>query len=329
MRFANPVYFFLLIPAALLFFLYLRGKIGKDAALKFSSLKLVRSTGAKRVSFFRILPAVVRFLAVVLLIFAVARPQTGSGEEKTTEHVVDIVIALDISGSMATLDFHPDNRLTAAKVEAKRFIEGRRHDRLGLVVFAGQSLTQCPLTTDHRAILTLLDKIQLGMLEDGTAIGLGLGNAVNRLKDSEARSKAVVLLTDGVNNTGEIDPLTAAELAKQYRIKVYTVGVGKEGTAFLPIQDRNFGTRFIKVETQIDEKTLREISVRTGGVYFRAQDERGLREIFREIDRLEKTEITVEKYTRYDERFFWFLWPAFFLILFEMIWSQVLFVKIP
>lgn len=329
MRFASPLYFLLVIPAVGLFLLYVRGKVGKDAALKFSSLKLVRSTGARRVSFSRVFPAGVRLLAAIFLIAALARPQTGSGEEKTTEHVVDIVIALDISGSMATLDFHPDNRLTAAKIEAKRFIEGRRRDRIGLVVFAGQSLTQCPLTTDHRAILTLLDKIRLGMLEDGTAIGLGLGNAVNRLKDSAAKSKVIVLLTDGINNTGEIDPLTASDLAREYRIKVYTVGVGKEGTAFLPIQDRAYGTRLLKVETQIDEKTLRQISSKTGGQYFRAEDERRLREIFREIDGLEKTEITVEKYTRYDERYFWFLWPAFFLLFFEMAWTQVLGVKIP
>ena len=329
MRFANPLYFLWLVPALILFFLYLRYKIGKEPVLKFSSLKLVKESGAKRVTFGRFFRALTRLLAMIFLIAALARPQTGTGEEKTTEQVVDIVIALDISGSMATLDFHPDNRLVAAKLEAKRFIEGRRHDRIGLVIFSAQSVTQCPLTVDHQAILSLLDKIQLGMLEDGTAIGVGLANAVNRLKNSEAKSKVVILLTDGVNNTGEIDPLTAAELAKQYGIRVYTIGVGKEGQSILPIQDPRFGLRYLRVETQIDEQMLQAISKKTGGAYFRAQDERALREIFQEIDRLEKTEIQVDKYVYYDERYFWFLWPAFCLLLFEIVWTNLVQVKIP
>lgn len=329
MRFANPVYFLFLIPSLVLFFLYIRYKIGKEPVLKFSSLKLVKESGAKHVTFGRLFRALVRLFATIFLIAALARPQTSTGEEKTTEHVVDIVITLDISGSMATLDFHPDNRLVAAKLEAKRFIEGRRHDRIGLVVFAGQSVTQCPLTVDHQAILSLLDKIQLGMLQDGTAIGVGLANAVNRLKNSEAKSKVIILLTDGVNNTGEIDPITAAELAKLYHIRVYTIGVGKEGESILPIQDPRFGLRYLKVETQIDEKVLQDISRETGGAYFRAQDGRALREIFQEIDRLEKTEIQVDKYIYYDERYFWFLWPAFFLFLFEIVWTNLVQVKIP
>ena len=329
MRFANPLYFLLFIPAVLFFLLYLGGKIGKEAVLKFSSLALVEKAGAKRITVGRFFRAVLRFLAMSLLILALTRPQTGTGEEKTTEHVVDIVVSLDISGSMATLDFHPDNRLGAAKIEARRFIEGRQHDRIGLVIFAGQSLTLSPLTVDRQAVLTLLDRVQLGMLEDGTAIGLGLGNAVNRLKSSDAKSKVIILLTDGVNNAGEIDPLTAADLAKQFGIRVYTVGVGTEGEALLPIQDPRFGTRVIKVETQIDEKMLAEIARKTGGLYFRARDDRGLREIFRQVDRLEKTEITVETYTHYDERYFWFLWPALFVLLFELFWTNVMSVKIP
>ncbi len=329
MRFADPVYLLLVVPAAFFFFLYIRGKIGQEAALKFSSLKIVKEAGASRTPFSRLFSGFIRLLAMIFLILALARPQTGTGEEKTTQHVVDIVMALDISGSMATLDFHPDNRLTAAKLEARHFIEGRKDDRLGLVIFAGQSFTQCPLTTDHKAILTLLDKIQIGQVQDGTAIGLGLGTAVNRLKGSRAKSKVIILLTDGVNNAGEISPLTAAELAKQFGIRTYTIGVGREGEALLPIQDPRFGTRLLKVETQIDEKSLLDIADKTGGAYFRAQDERALREIFRQIDRLEKTEITVEKYTHYDERYFWFLWPAFLLLLFEAVWVNLIRVKIP
>ncbi len=329
MRFASPTYFLLLLPAGGFFFLYIRGRIGKEAMLKFSSLKLVKDTGVRRITFRRLFPAALRLTALILIVFALARPQTGTGEEKSTRQVVDIMIALDLSGSMATLDFHPDNRLVAAKLEAKRFIEGRRNDRIGLVVFAGQSFTQCPLTVDHRAVLTLLDKVQLGMIEDGTAIGLGLANAVNRLKSSEAKSKVAILLTDGVNNAGEIDPLTAADLAAQYRVRVYTIGVGREGTSLLPIQDPAFGARVLKVETHIDENMLQSIAAKTGGAYFRAQDERSLREIFKRIDSLEKTEVTVEKYTHYEERFFWFLWPAILFILFELLWTHLLWVKIP
>ncbi|MBI3251959.1 MAG: VWA domain-containing protein [Candidatus Omnitrophica bacterium] len=329
MRFAEPWFFLLTIPALIFFILYLFSKIGKDAVIRFSSLALVKKTGAKKIRFSRLFPALLRLAALVLLVSALARPQTGTGEEKTTEHVVDIMLALDISGSMATLDFEPDNRLVAAKLEAKRFIEGRHHDRIGLVVFAGESLTQCPLTIDHRAVLTLLDKIQLGMVQDGTAIGVGLANAVNRLKDSEAKSKVVVLLTDGVNNAGEIDPPTAADLAKQFHVRVYTIGVGKEGVSILPVQDPQFGTRLLRVETQIDEKMLDLIARKTGGIFFRAQDTRALRDIFHEIDRLEKTEITVERSTRYDERFFWFLWPALWVLLCEILWTNGIRVKIP
>ena len=329
MKFASPYYFLFLIPATLLFFLYLWHKIGKEASIKFSSIQLVRQAGGKRVIGGRFLPAFARLLALIFLILALARPQTGTGEEKTTEHVVDIMIALDISGSMATLDFHPDNRLVAAKLDARRFVEGRSHDRIGLVVFAAQSITQCPLTVDRSAMLTLLDRVQLGMVEDGTAIGLGLANAVSRLKGSEAKSKVIILLTDGINNSGEIDPLTAADLAKTFGIRVYTIGIGRNGTSLLPIQDPRFGTRLLRVESEIDEKTLELIAHKTGGKYFRAQDEKGLREIFDEIDRLEKTEITVEQYMRYEEKYFLFLWPALGLILFEILWMNLVRVKIP
>ena len=329
MRFADPFYILLIIPAFILFYLYVAGKIGKEAMLKFSNLQMVKSAGGRRLTSRRFFPGLLRFLAFACLALALARPQTGSGEEHTTEKVVDIMIALDVSGSMATLDFQPDNRLTAAKLEAKNFIEGRKGDRIGLVIFAGQSVTQCPLTVDHKAVLTLLDKIQLGTMEDGTAIGLGLANAVNRLKNSEAKSKVVILLTDGVNNSGEIDPLTAADLAGQLKIKVYTIGVGKEGVSFLPVNDPRFGPRLLKVETQIDEPGLIRIAQKTGGAYFRAQDQRALHQIFGQIDRLERTEIKIETFMRYEEHYFWFLWPAFLLLLLEVVWSNVLFVKIP
>jgi len=329
MRLADPLYLLLLIPVAALFLFYMAGKIGREAVLRFSSVDLLKKSGGKRLSFGRLFTALLRAGVLTLLVFAMARPQTGTGEDKTTQQVLDVVVSLDVSGSMATLDFQPDNRLVAAKQEAKRFIEARSNDRIGLVIFAGQSFTQCPLTVDHKAILALLEQIQLGTLEDGTAIGLGLASAVNRLKDSEAKTKLVVLLTDGVNNAGEIDPLTAADLAKQFNVRVYTVGVGREGTSFLPVQDPRFGTRLLKVETQIDEKMLETIARKTGGKYFRAQDARALRDIFREIDKLEKTEIEVESFMHYEEHYFLFLWPALFLLLAELVWRGLLFVKIP
>lgn len=329
MRFASPVYFLLIVPAVVLAALFIRRMIGREATLRYPTLSTVKSAGAHPAIGGRAAQAFLRAAALVLLAAALARPQTGTGEDKTSREVVDIVIALDVSGSMATLDFQPDNRLTAAKIEARRFIEGRPDDRIGLVVFSGQSITQSPLTIDHQAVLALIDQIQLGMLEDGTAIGLGLANAVNRVKDAEAKSKVVVLLTDGVNNAGEIDPITAADLAKQYKVRVYTIGVGREGTALLPVKDPMFGTRLIKVETEIDEKVLDKIARETGGEYFRAQDARGLHEIFKKIDRLEKTQITVERHTHYDEHYFWFLWAALALLLAEAVWMNVLKVKIP
>ncbi len=329
MRLGSPFFLLLLAPAFVLFILYLRGRIGREATLKFSSLKLVERTGARRLTFTRFWPALLRFVVMIFVIVSLARPQSSSGEQKSTEHVVDIMLVMDVSGSMATLDFHPENRLTAAKQEAKRFLEDRTHDRIGLVIFSGQSFTQCPLTIDHKAVFLLLDRIRLGMMEDGTAIGLGLGTAVNRLKESEAKSKVAVLLTDGVNNAGEIDPLTAADLAKQFGIRVYTVGIGVEGESILPIQDPRFGTRYVKVETEIDEKTLFEIARRTGGVYYRARDTEGLKQIFKAIDELEKTEITVEQYTHYEEKYFLFLWPAFALLFVDVLFHNLISRKLP
>ncbi|MCG3176783.1 MAG: hypothetical protein MOGMAGMI_01747 [Candidatus Omnitrophica bacterium] len=329
MRFKDPLFFLLAIPAILVCALYVRSWIGAEAALRYSSLAPVRRAGGGGPSKGRWLPALMRLAAGLLLIAALARPQSGIGEEKTTKYVVDVMISMDISGSMATMDFAPGNRLEAAKIEARRFIEGRRHDRIGLVVFAAQSITQAPLTGDHEAVLTLLSRLQMGILEDGTAIGLGLATAVNRLRDSEAKSKVIVLLTDGVNNAGEIDPITAARLAAKYGIRVYTIGVGKEGVSVWPVHDPRFGTRLLKVETQIDEKTLKEIASLTGGRYFRAQDERGLRDVFKEIDRLEKTEIKVETYTHYEEQYHWFLWPAFFVLIAEALWTRILTLRLP
>lgn len=328
-RFANPLYFFLVVPVILAAALYLKGRIGREAALRFSSVELVRASGVGPVPARRFFQSLLRAAALIFFIIALARPQTGQGEREETRFVIDTMIVLDISGSMATLDFHPDNRLAAAKLEAKRFIEARQHDRMGLVVFAKHGITQCPLTTDRKALLTLLGQVEMGMLEDGTAIGVGLATAVTRLRESEAKSKVVVLLTDGVNNSGEIDPATAAKIAGEFGVRVYVIGMGKEGEALLPVTDPRFGTRLVPVETRIDEPAMDNIARETGGRYFRARDEKALRDIFSEIDRLEKTEIKVREYTRYEDHFALFLWAGLWALALELFIAHVVWRKVP
>lgn len=330
MRLASPFLLLLAVPVLAALFFYLKGAIGKEASLKFSDLSLVTRAGVRTVSWRRLLTALLRGAALLFLIFALARPQTGHGEQEETKFVVDLMLSLDTSSSMATLDFHPDNRLVAAKLEAKRFIETRENARIGLVVFAKNAVTLCPLTTDKGALLSILGQVDMGMLEDGTAIGVGLAAAVNRLRESEAKSKVAILLTDGVNNSGEIDPKTAGKIAKEYGVRVYTIGMGIEGQAMLPVRDPRFGTtRLVRVETQIDEDLMREIAEPTGGKYFRAQDEKALREIFEQIDKMEKTEIKVQKFTRYDDHFRSFVWIGLCILLVELFLMNVLFSKIP
>jgi len=329
MRLANPEYLFLLIPVLLLLLLYLAGWVGKEASLKFSSLDLVRSSGARHFPLRRAVQALIRAALLVFLAAALVRPQTGEGHTETSREVVDIVIAIDVSGSMATLDFHPDNRLAAAKLEAKRFIEQRTEDRIGIVIFAKQSLTISPLTTDHLALLNLLERVELGTLEDGTAVGVGLANAINRLKESEAKSKVIILLTDGVNNSGEIDPLTAGDIARKLGIHVYTIGVGSDGYAMTPVNDPRGGRRLARMYTQIDEKTLMKIAQMTEGLYFRAKDETSLRQIFAKIDELERTEVKIHSYTTYNEHYAIFLQWALWAALAEIFLVQILWRKIP
>lgn len=329
MSLGSPYYLGLFIVLAVIVSLYLKGRVSKEASLRFSSIHLVKSGGARSSSFRRVLSAVLKTICLALIIIALARPQTSAGDVEEKREVVDIMLALDISSSMATLDFHPENRLGAAKVEARNFIKSRKLDRLGLVVFAKHAFTQCPLTTDHQALLELLDKIGIGMIEDGTAIGVGIANALNRLRDSGAESRVIILLTDGVNNSGEIDPLTAAEIAKEFGIRVYTIGVGVAGEAIIPVDDPRFGQTFRRVVAEIDEKTLFEIARTTGGIYFRAKDEKALHEVFSEIDSLEKTEIKVERFTRYKDYYHGFILAGLAVFLLEILFSHFLFVKIP
>lgn len=269
-----------------------------------------------------------RMFALGLLIFALARPQSSNSWENVSTQGIDIILALDISGSMLAQDLKPD-RLEASKDVAIEFISGRPDDRLGLVVFSGESFTQCPLTTDHSVLINLFNDIRSGMIEDGTAIGVGLANAVKRLKDSEAISKVIILLTDGVNNQGAIDPITAAELAKAFGIRVYTVGVGTEGIAKYPVKDMFGRTRMVSMEVEIDEETLQQISDITDGKYFRATDNYKLRQIYQEIDRLEKSKINVKEFSRKEEEYLPFVLTAFIILLFEFLLRKTILRSIP
>jgi Ca-activated chloride channel family protein len=255
-----------------------------------------------------------RSLAFALLVVVLARPQSVDSWRNTTTEGIDIVLALDISTSMLAEDLKP-NRLEAAKSIASSFIAGRDNDNIGLVVFAAESFTQCPLTTDHAVLMNLFGSIQSGMIEDGTAIGLGLANAVSRIKESQAKSKVIILLTDGTNNRGEIDPITAAELAKTFGIRVYTIGVGTIGKAPYPFRTAN-GVVYQNIDVVIDEEPLKQIAGMTGGVYFRATDNTKLQGIYQEIDQLEKTKIEVQEYSKREEEYRPFaLWALFLLVL--------------
>jgi len=272
---------------------------------------------------------ILRMVALSILILAMARPQAGQREEEVITEGIDIMLTLDTSGSMKAEDFKPQNRLGAAKQVMEEFIKSRHNDRIGLVVFSRFSFTQCPLTLDYGVLLGLLEKIDIGMIEDGTAIGTAIANSVNRLRDSEAKSKVIVLLTDGINNAGKIDPLTAAKTASALGIKIYTIGAGTPGGALYPVDDPIFGRRYVRMDTEIDEALLEEIADKTGGMYFRAKDERGLREIYETIGKLEKTEIETREYANYKELGGGFLLPGFIILLMEVALANTVFRKIP
>jgi Ca-activated chloride channel family protein len=273
---------------------------------------------------------VLRLLFLALLIFAFSRPQSGSKMRETTTEGIDIIMALDVSSSMLAEDFKPKNRLEAAKKVAEEFIQGRQNDRIGMVIFAAESFTQCPLTLDYGVLLTLLQETKVADQEwDGTAIGMGIINAVNRLRDSKAKSKVIILLTDGVNNRGEVDPVTASKIAAALKIKIYTIGAGTQGTALYPVDDPLFGRRFVPMPVEIDEEILKKIAGNTGGLYFRATNTEKLSEIYREIGELEKTKIEVKEFTRYDEYFKYFLGTGLLLFIVELILANTYFRKLP
>ncbi|HQL23920.1 MAG TPA: VWA domain-containing protein [candidate division Zixibacteria bacterium] len=299
------------------------------AAIKFSDLRIVKRAGRTGRQRFRFVLPVLRVLAVALLVVAFARPRSGTEYTEVTSEGIDIMMALDVSSSMQAEDFKPHNRLYVAKEEMKKFIGRRINDRIGLVVFARYSYTQCPLTTDYGVLLSFLDQIDFGLVEDGTAIGMAIANAVNRLRESEAKSKIIVLLTDGDNNAGEIDPLTAANLAATFGIKIYTIGAGKPGNAMYPVDDPLFGKRYVYRPTVIDEETLREIAARTNGKYYRARSGEELDQIYAEIDRLEKTKVETAQHIQYVELFQHFAFGAFGLVVLEMLLAHTYFRKLP
>lgn len=325
--FKNPELFYLLlglIPMALWYFL--RHK-KNSASIQVSGTSAIRKAPMTLRHYLRHLPFVLESAAIVLFVIALARPQSSTSWENVTTEGIDMVISLDISTSMLAMDFSP-NRLEAAKKVAMEFISGREHDRMGLVVFAGEAFTQCPLTTDRAVLLNLFSDIKTGLIEDGTAIGNGLATAVARLRESDAVSRVVILLTDGENNRGEVAPLTAAEIAKTFGIRVYTVGVGSTGTAPYPYPTP-FGTKVQNMEVKIDEAMLRQISQITDGQYFRATSNLKLAEIYQEIDKLEKSKINVKEFSRRAEEFMPYALAGLLLFVASVLLKITLFRNIP
>ncbi|GJQ47426.1 MAG: aerotolerance protein BatA [Candidatus Jettenia caeni] len=299
----------------------------------FPSIEIVKNLKPSFFHRYRHILIILRSMAIILLVIALARPQYGNEQTKVSTEGIDIVLAVDVSGSMLAEDFtiggQRHNRLYVVKRVVEDFIKRRTNDRIGLVVFAGRAYTQCPMTLDYGMLLQLLQKAEIGMVEDGTAIGSGIGSSVDRLKDTKAKSKVVILLTDGRNNAGEIDPLTAAEIAKTFGIKIYTIGAGTKDLAPFPMMDM-FGNKVMKqVKIDIDDDALTEIAKITDGKYYRATDTDSLKEIYNQIDKLEKTEAEVTQYTEYNEVFHYFLLPAFGLLLFELGLIKTRFRKIP
>lgn len=327
MEFLHPNYLYLLLLLIPLIVWYVARLSKVQASFRLASNQPFKDKKKSFRVYMRHLPFVLRLVAIALVVLIVARPQAVNSWEETETKGIDIVLAIDISGSMLAQDLQP-NRLDAAKKVAAEFITDRPNDNIGLVIFAGESFTQCPMTTDHKILLNLLNDINFGMIDDGTAIGLGLANAVNRLKDSASQSRVVILLTDGTNNRGQIAPLTAADLARSYGIRVYTVGVGTKGMAPTPVQTP-FGIRVQNMPVDIDERTLTEIATITGGKYFRAEDNKGLRNIYQEIDEMEKYLINVQNITRKQELYFPLALLAMALILIELILRRTWLRNIP
>lgn len=328
MRFANPYLLWLLALLVPMTAYYIYRTLQGGAAIRISTIEGVRH--APRTVRYRLrhMPFVLRAAAFALAVVALARPQGVEEQSRTDAEGIDIMMAVDVSGSMLARDFKPD-RITAAKEVAGSFIADRFGDRIGLVAFAGEAFTQSPLTTDQGTLQTMLGRIRSGVIEDGTAIGNGLATAINRLRESDAKSKVIILLTDGVNNRGEMAPLMAADIAADMGIKVYTIGVGTRGKAPYPVVDMFGNMSFQPMDVEIDETTLESIAERTGGKYFRATDKEKLQAIYDEINTLEKSKVEITDFTVYHEEFLPWLLAAMALLLLEFVFSNVILKRIP
>ena len=323
--FGQPLAFwlFVLLPVFIAWYVYKNKTAGSSIAVSTVDAKGLDSWK----TYFRHFPFICRLLCFSFIIIALAKPQTKNDEQHAEGEGVDIVLCIDVSGSMTAQDFTP-NRLEAAKAVAIDFVNKRLTDRIGVVIFSGESFTQCPLTTDHNVLVTAIQNIRNGLLEDGTAIGAGLGTSVDRLRSSKSKTKIVVLLTDGENNGGLIDPKTAKEIAKTFGVRVYTIGVGSDGFAPQPVSTP-MGVVLQNEKVYIDEKLLREIAAETGGQYFRATDNESLKSIYRNIDGLEKSKVDLINSIRYQDKFFPFILAAIFFLLLEVILNYTIFRKFP
>lgn len=326
MNFQNPEILWLLIAVPLLAAYYIF--VGRRrATLTVSTLGTQRAPRSLRY-WLRPMPVVLRMVAIVLFIIALARPVEEHSESETTIEGIDIVLAIDISGSMLAQDFKPD-RLEASKAIASEFVADREGDRISVVAFAGEAFTQCPLTSDRGAVQTSLSRLRSGVIDDGTAIGNGLATAINRLRESSAKSKVVVLVTDGVNNRGQMSPRMSADIARDLGIKVYTIGVGRRGQAPMPVMDPFGNVMMAMVDVEIDEAVLRETAKITGGKYFRAENVDALTKIYEEIDQMEKSKVQVTDYISYEELFLgWMLWGLLLLVA-ELLLSYVVLNRLP
>ena len=328
MVFANPTYLYLLLLLIPLIGWYIYKLSKSQASMQVSSSEVFQLPEARSWKIYlRHVPFLLRMVLIALLIVVLARPQSTNSWQNSSTEGIDIMLAMDISSSMLAQDLKP-NRLEAAKDVAASFINGRQNDNIGLVVFAAESFTQCPLTTDHTVLLNLFKDIQPGIIQDGTSIGLGLANAVSRIKDSQAKSKVIILLTDGVNNAGEIAPVTASEIAKTFGVRVYTIGVGTQGEAPYPFQTA-FGIQYQNVPVEIDEPTLKQIAATTGGQYFRATDNASLKAIYEEIDQMEKTKISVQEFSKKQEEYMQWSLLVLLLLLVEVLLKNTLLRNIP
>lgn len=326
MTFAHPYFFLLLLLVPLAVWLYLwREK--RPATFTLSTIGAFRGRKVSWRTRLCWLPFALALLAFISGVVALARPQSGNAYSTESTEGINIVLALDISGSMLAKDLQP-NRFEAAKSVAGEFVSSRPYDNIGLVVFAGESYTQCPLTTDHAVLLNMINGVEMGLVNDGTAIGSGLATAVNRLKEIKEGSKVVILLTDGTNNSGTIAPVTAAEIAASFGIRVYTIGVGTMGEALYPIQTY-LGVEYVSMPVEIDEVSLKQIASATGGQYFRATDNNSLHKIYEEIDQLEKVKLKVESFTQKEELFPPYLWAALILLFAALLLRSTLFRRMP